>query len=56
MFLTPPDVFSQTLLAIPIYILYESGLLLSRILLRDRLQADAEAETAEEPEAVEKDA
>lgn len=50
MFLTPPDVFSQTLLAIPIYILYESGLLLSRILLRDRLKADAEAEAAESVE------
>ena len=41
MFLTPPDVFSQTLLAVPIYILYESGLILSRVLLRDRLREDA---------------
>jgi len=38
MFLTPPDMFSQTLLALPIYVLYEAGLILSRILLRDRLQ------------------
>ncbi|MGP1871291.1 MAG: twin-arginine translocase subunit TatC [Arsenophonus sp.] len=30
MFLTPPDVFSQTLLAIPMYLLFELGLLLSR--------------------------
>jgi sec-independent protein translocase protein TatC len=37
MFLTPPDAISQTLLAVPIYILYESGLILARILLRDRL-------------------
>ena len=37
MFLTPPDAISQTLLAIPIYILYESGLILARIMLRDRL-------------------
>lgn len=37
MFLTPPDVFSQTLLAVPIYLLYETGLILARILLRDRL-------------------
>jgi sec-independent protein translocase protein TatC len=51
MFLTPPDVFSQTLLAIPIYILYESGLLLSRIMLREQLAADATAEAAAEEEA-----
>jgi len=31
MFLTPPDMISQTLLAIPIYILYELGILMSRI-------------------------
>uniref|UniRef100_A0A3B0MH30 Sec-independent protein translocase protein TatC n=1 Tax=Arsenophonus endosymbiont of Trialeurodes vaporariorum TaxID=235567 RepID=A0A3B0MH30_9GAMM len=30
MFLTPPDVFSQTLLAVPMYLLFELGLLLSR--------------------------
>ncbi|AKC32260.1 twin-arginine translocase subunit TatC [Candidatus Pantoea carbekii] len=30
MFLTPPDVFSQTLLAIPTYCLFEIGLFLSR--------------------------
>lgn len=34
MFLTPPDVFSQTLLAIPMYLLYEAGIVLSRILSR----------------------
>ncbi|KGQ69689.1 twin-arginine protein translocation system subunit TatC [Chelonobacter oris] len=30
MFLTPPDVFSQTLLAIPMWVLFEVGLLFSR--------------------------
>jgi sec-independent protein translocase protein TatC len=30
MFLTPPDAISQTLLAIPIWFLFEIGLLLSR--------------------------
>ncbi len=30
MFLTPPDVISQTLLAVPVYILYELGILMSR--------------------------
>ncbi len=31
MFLTPPDIISQTLLAIPVYLLYELGILLSRM-------------------------
>jgi len=31
MLLTPPDVISQTLLAIPVYLLYESGILLARL-------------------------
>ncbi len=30
MFLTPPDVISQTLLAVPMWLLYELGILLSR--------------------------
>jgi sec-independent protein translocase protein TatC len=36
MFLTPPDVFSQTLLAVPIYLLYEGGLVLARVLLPEK--------------------
>ena len=31
MFLTPPDLISQTLLAVPVYLLYELGMLMSRI-------------------------
>jgi len=34
MFLTPPDAISQTLLAVPIWILFESGLLCSRLFVR----------------------
>jgi sec-independent protein translocase protein TatC len=30
MFLTPPDVFSQLFLAIPMWLLFEAGLLLSK--------------------------
>jgi sec-independent protein translocase protein TatC len=37
MFLTPPDVFSQTLLAIPMYCLYEAGLVMARILLPEKM-------------------
>ncbi len=33
MLLTPPDVISQTLLAVPIYLLYEAGIIGSRVLL-----------------------
>lgn len=36
-FLTPPDALSQTAMAVPMVILYEVGILLSRILLRERL-------------------
>jgi sec-independent protein translocase protein TatC len=32
MLLTPPDAISQTLLAVPVYILYEGGLLLAKVL------------------------
>lgn len=32
MLLTPPDVFSQTLLALPMYCLYEAGIVMARIL------------------------
>jgi sec-independent protein translocase protein TatC len=30
--LTPPDVFSQTLLAVPMYLLYEGGIVMARLL------------------------
>lgn len=33
MLLTPPDVISQTLLAVPVYLLFELGILMSRILV-----------------------
>jgi sec-independent protein translocase protein TatC len=36
MLLTPPDVISQSLLALPMWLLFEFGLLMSRILLRGR--------------------
>jgi sec-independent protein translocase protein TatC len=41
MLLTPPDVISQTLLAIPMYLLYEGGILMARLLARPaKNQAD----------------
>jgi sec-independent protein translocase protein TatC len=31
MLLTPPDIISQTLLAVPVYLLFEAGIIMSRI-------------------------
>jgi sec-independent protein translocase protein TatC len=36
-FLTPPDALSQTAMAIPMWFLYEIGIVMSRILLREKL-------------------
>ncbi len=36
MFLTPPDVISQTLLALPAWLLFEVGLMLARIFIRNK--------------------
>ncbi|MEQ9560965.1 MAG: twin-arginine translocase subunit TatC [Woeseiaceae bacterium] len=40
MFLTPPDVLSQTLLAVPVYLLYELGILLSRLLTKRKKESE----------------
>lgn len=47
MFLTPPDVISQTLLAVPVYLLYELGILMSRILTPRRSETKDEAVAAD---------
>jgi sec-independent protein translocase protein TatC len=44
MFLTPPDVFSQTFLAVPMWLLFEAGVFLSRFFVK-------RAEEATEPAA-----
>lgn len=49
MLLTPPDVISQVLLAIPIWLLFEVGVLASRYLFAERLRAK-EQEDAEQDE------
>jgi sec-independent protein translocase protein TatC len=46
MFLTPPDVISQTLLAVPVYLLYEMGLILARVFSSEREAAEEEKEEA----------
>lgn len=42
MFLTPPDVISQTLLAVPVYLLFELGILMSRFFVKKKPDEDAE--------------
>ena len=43
MVLTPPDVISQTLLALPMWLLFESGILLARLLLPHRATKSGES-------------
>ncbi len=45
MLLTPPDVISQTLLALPMWLLFEIGLFFSRVLMRQREEAGDDEET-----------
>lgn len=44
MLLTPPDIISQSLLAVPMYLLYEVGLLFGRLARRKKQRREAEAE------------
>jgi sec-independent protein translocase protein TatC len=50
MLLTPPDIISQVLLALPIWVLFEGGLIASRIIFRDR-NFDEDDEDDEDLEA-----
>lgn len=46
-FLTPPDAVSQCFMAVPMYMLYEVGIIMSRVLLKNRItraEADQQAE------------
>jgi len=44
MLLTPPDVISQVLLALPVWVLFEAGLIASRIIFKDRELEDDDEE------------
>lgn len=47
-FLTPPDPISQTLMALPMYLLYEGGLLLAQVLSRvHRHEAEANSSSTD---------
>jgi sec-independent protein translocase protein TatC len=47
MFLTPPDMISQTLLAVPVYLLFELGILMSRIFAIREEEPEEETAPAE---------
>ncbi|MEO5702382.1 MAG: twin-arginine translocase subunit TatC [Gammaproteobacteria bacterium] len=51
MLLTPPDIFSQTLLAIPLWLLFEVGVVVSRLYVRKK-DADEEIEPDVKPPSV----
>ena len=53
MLLTPPDIVSQTLLAIPVWLLFELGVVFSRIISR-KSKADSQNNNAEDKQAEEK--
>lgn len=40
MFLTPPDILSQTMLAVPMWMLFEAGLFFGRLAIRNRAKAE----------------
>lgn len=52
MLITPPDAISQTLLAIPILLLFELGLYFSKLMLRQREQAQASANNTDGLESI----
>lgn len=53
MLLTPPDVFSQTLLAIPMYCLFEVGIFFSRFYVgKGRRGEEEDPEEAPEAETI----
>ena len=51
--LTPPDAMSQCFMAVPMWLLYEFGIVFAQVLLRDKLKtrAEADAEAAREEAA-----
>jgi sec-independent protein translocase protein TatC len=42
--LTPPDVMSQTAMAVPMYLLYEGGILFAAIMSRQKASVSAASE------------
>ena len=53
MLITPPDVISQTLLALPMLLLFEGGLIMARIFLKERIIKTEEANAESDYDIVE---
>ena len=51
MFLTPPDVISQTLLAVPMWLLFEVGIFFSRVYLKRKKEFGEASEARYNKEA-----
>jgi sec-independent protein translocase protein TatC len=51
MLLTPPDIISQTLLAVPMWVLFELGVFFSQWFVKDRVREADEADPPMEPAA-----
>jgi len=49
MLLTPPDIISQFLLAIPVWLLFELGLVMSRVMINNNAGSELDASTQQEP-------
>jgi len=49
MLLTPPDVISQTLLAVPVLLLFEIGILAARFVTRDRVDEHTDPDSDPDP-------
>jgi sec-independent protein translocase protein TatC len=45
--ITPPDAISQCIMAIPMYLLYEGGIIASRVIVKGRLRREAEEQAAQ---------
>jgi sec-independent protein translocase protein TatC len=51
MLLTPPDIISQVLLAVPMWILFEGGLIAAKIMFKDRnMDSSDDEEDQDEPD------
>lgn len=55
MLITPPDVISQTLLALPMLFLFEAGLIMARIFLKEKIASIEEADVEPEYDIVEEE-
>jgi sec-independent protein translocase protein TatC len=47
--LTPPDVLSQIMMAVPMWLLYEAGIIFARLLNRGSKSGDSGSESAGNP-------